>query len=97
MKIEFCHGSCMLYYKDKSKLTDCKVCGLPKYLPPKGQNKRYKEVSVKRMFYLLIIPRLQRLYASTNSASQTRWHYENKKDDGLLRVGVFSRAFVKII
>jgi len=29
---------------------------------------------MKRMFYLPIIPRLQRLYASMESAKQMRWH-----------------------
>jgi len=37
------------------------------------------------MFYFPIIPRLQRLYASMESASQMRWHFENRKDDELLR------------
>jgi len=75
----------MLYYKDDSELTECKICGLPRYMPGKGQNKRYKKVPIKRMFYLQIIPRLQRLYALMDSARQMRWHHENKQDDGLLR------------
>jgi len=85
VKIDCCQGGCMLYYKDDSELTECKFYGLPRYMPDKGQNKRYKKVSVKRMFYLPIIPRLQRLYASMDSARQMRWHHENKQDDDLLR------------
>jgi len=37
------------------------------------------------MFYLPIIPRLQRLYASMDSTSKMRWHHENKRGDGLFR------------
>jgi len=47
-----------MLYKDDSELTEFKFCGLPRYMPAKGQNKRYKKVSFKRMFYLPIIPRL---------------------------------------
>jgi len=58
VNIDCCQGGFMLYYKDDSELTECKFCGLPRYMPVKGQNKRYKKVPVKRMFYLPIIPRL---------------------------------------
>jgi len=85
VKIDSCQGGCMLYYKDDSELTKYKFCGLPRYMPGKGQNKRYEKVSIKRIFYLTIIPRLQRLYASMDSARQMRRHHENKRDDGLLR------------
>jgi len=85
VKIDCCQGGCMLYYKNDSELTECKFCGLPRYIPAKGQNKRYKKVLVKRMLYLPIIPRLQRLYASMDSVRQMKWHHENKRDDGLLQ------------
>jgi len=62
----------MLYYKDDSQLNECKFYGLPRYLSTKGHNKIYKQVPIKRMFYLPIIPRLQRLYVSMDSASKMR-------------------------
>jgi len=37
------------------------------------------------MFYLPIIPQLQRLYASVETTSQMKWHYENRRYDGVLR------------
>jgi len=40
VKIDCCQGGCMLYYKDDSELTECKFCGLPRYMPGKGQNKK---------------------------------------------------------
>jgi len=84
-KIDCCECGCMLYYKDDIYLTESKFCHLPRYFEPKGDRGRYKNIPRKRMFYLPIIPRLQRLYASMESASQMRWHFENRKDDGLLR------------
>ena len=84
-KIDCCEAGCMLYYKDDIELTESKFCGLPRYFPLKGQKRRYTNVPIKRMFYLPIIPRLQRLYTSMESTSQMRWHFENKNDDGLLR------------
>ena len=59
VKIDCCQVGCMLYYKDDNQLNECKFCGLLRYLSTKSHNKRYKQVPVKRMFYLLIIPRLQ--------------------------------------
>jgi len=35
------------------------------------------------MFYLPIIPQLQRLYTSMELASQIRWHFQNVTDDGV--------------
>jgi len=86
VKIDCCQARCMLYYKEDIDLNECNFCGLPRYLPPKSQNKRYKKVSVKRMFYLSIIPRLQKtIYASMESTRHMRWHYENKTHDNVLR------------
>ena len=58
VKIDCCKDGCMLYYKDDIKLNECKFCDFHRYLPPKGQNKTYKRVPIKRMFYLPIMPRL---------------------------------------
>jgi hypothetical protein len=36
------------------------------------------------MWYFPIIPRLQRLYSSTATATHMRWHHENRREDGVL-------------
>ena len=36
------------------------------------------------MFYLPIIPRLQKMFASMQIASQITWHYENRRSSGML-------------
>jgi len=75
----------MLYYKDDIDLNECTFCGLPMYLPPNGQNKTYKRVLIKRMFYLPIMPRLQILYTLMESANQMRWNSEIRTNDDVLR------------
>jgi len=62
-KIKCCEVGCMLNYKDDIDLIQFKFCHLPQFLPPKVQKGRFKKVSLKRIFYLSIIPILQRLYA----------------------------------
>ena len=84
-KIDCCEGGCMLYDKEDIYLIECKFYHLPCYFKSKGDRGRYKNIPRKRMFYLPIIPILQRLYASMEFASQMRWHFEYRKDDGLLR------------
>jgi len=78
-KYDCCEVGCKLYHKDDNHLTECKFFHLSRYFPPKGDKGRYKQIPRKRMFYLPIIPRLQRLYASVESAKQMRWLFENKK------------------
>nr|KYP49848.1 hypothetical protein KK1_028347 [Cajanus cajan] len=84
-KIDCCMDGCMLYYKEDKDLTECKFCHSPRYLPPKVGKVRYKNIPVKRMFYLPIIPRLQRLYASMETVRQMGWHHKNKNNSTDLR------------
>ncbi|XP_058758797.1 uncharacterized protein LOC131632049 [Vicia villosa] len=84
-KIDCCKNGCMLYYKDDSKLLECKFCNAPRYIPRKTGMGKYKDIPVKRMFYFPIIPRLQRLYASTESANEMRWHHMNTSSSNVLR------------
>ena len=65
-KIYCCEDGCMLYYKDDEQLTKWKFCHL--------STRRHRSVPIKRMFYLPIIPRLQRLFALMETAKQMRWH-----------------------
>jgi hypothetical protein len=49
----------------------------------KGKGK-IKEISIKRLIYLPLIPRLKRLYASMRSAPHMRWHFENQRESRVL-------------
>ncbi|CAK8571161.1 unnamed protein product [Lathyrus sativus] len=50
-KIDCCKNGCMLYYKDDSKLSECKFCNAPRFIPRKTGTGKYKDIPVKRMFY----------------------------------------------
>ncbi len=84
-QIDCCKDGCMLYWKDNENDRECKFCNEPRYLPRKIGMGKHKDVPVKRMFYLPITPRLKRLYASTETAAQMRWHHQNRSTSGVLR------------
>ena len=74
----------MLYYGENNKEKECKFCGAAHYNTQNIINRQQKEISMKRMHYLPLIPRLKRLYASMSSAPHMRWHYENRQESGVL-------------
>ncbi|WVZ21047.1 hypothetical protein V8G54_008369 [Vigna mungo] len=89
-RIDCCVDGCMLFYdneygKNDGALLECKICGKPRYQPRKTGASTTKQVPVKSMFYLPLIPRLQRMYASTQTAEHMTWHYENRSTNGVLR------------
>ncbi|XP_058752188.1 uncharacterized protein LOC131625341 [Vicia villosa] len=70
----------------KLGLEECKFCESPRYLvSSKGVDQRQNRIAVKSMFYLPIIPRLQRMFASMHSASQMAWHHTNRISSGMMR------------
>ncbi|XP_057418581.1 uncharacterized protein LOC130712785 [Lotus japonicus] len=78
-------NGCMLFYTgDDMQLKACKFCGRPRYHLKKVGRDKYKEVPMKRMHYLPLIPRLKRLYASMSSAPHMRWDHENRRQPGVL-------------
>ncbi|PKU67878.1 hypothetical protein MA16_Dca019404 [Dendrobium catenatum] len=67
----------MLYYKDDAAEVMCRTCNAPRFKPNSGKQCRpKKDVSYSHLFYLPIIPRLQRLYASMSLVGHMRWHKE---------------------
>ena len=83
--IDYCRSGCMLYFKEDLALENCKFRDLPRWKPNKSGDNRFKPKSYVTMFYFPLTPRLQRLYASRNIAEQMRWHYNNRREDGVLR------------
>ncbi|XP_058729647.1 uncharacterized protein LOC131601773 isoform X2 [Vicia villosa] len=84
-KIDCCVNGCMLFYTDECKqLKECKFCNAPRYEKKKIGKGRFKEVPIKRMHYLPLTPRLKRLYASMSSAPHMTWHYETRREPGVL-------------
>ncbi|PKU74136.1 hypothetical protein MA16_Dca020112 [Dendrobium catenatum] len=84
-KIGCCINGCMLYYKDEAAEVICRTCNAPRFKPNSRKQRRpKKDVSYSCLFYLPIIPRLQRLYASMSSAGHMRWHKEKVAKSGVL-------------
>ncbi|PKU84169.1 hypothetical protein MA16_Dca002681 [Dendrobium catenatum] len=84
-KIDCCINGCMLYYKDDAAKVYCCTCNAPRFKPNLGkQCRQKKDVSYSHLFYLPIIPRLQRLYASISSSGHMRWHKEKIAKSGVL-------------
>ncbi|XP_045809825.1 uncharacterized protein LOC123904179 [Trifolium pratense] len=91
-RIDCCVNGCMLYYSnefgvDDGALLECKFCQEPRYrVTRNSRSVRRKPIPRKAMFYLPIISRLQRLYASMQTTSKMTWHRENyerrKMSDG---------------
>jgi len=89
-RIACCVQGCMLLYdneygKNDGALICCKFCDMPLSSPKNKSKCKKKHVPVKTMFYLHIIPRLQRLFALIETASHMFWHHENRSSLGVLR------------
>ncbi|PKU79447.1 hypothetical protein MA16_Dca000792 [Dendrobium catenatum] len=84
-KIDCSINGCMLYYKDDAAKVIFHTCNAPRFKPNSGkQHRPKKDVPYSHLFYLPIIPRLQRLYASMSSAGHIRWHKEKIVKSGVL-------------
>lgn len=84
IKIHCCPNGCMIYYYPEDKnLRNCKICGENRYKSV-TRNGKVRDVPLKKMWYFPIIPRLQRLYSSMQTASQMRWHHDVTRDDEYL-------------
>ncbi|XP_028790871.1 uncharacterized protein LOC114746759 [Neltuma alba] len=82
-KIDCCVNGCMLYYKADDSATQCKFCCEARYFSKKCHGRK-KKVARKQLWFLPLIPRLQRLFASEKIAKQMRWHYENRRGSNVL-------------
>lgn len=74
--IDVCSDNCMIYWRADDQRTTCKFCGKPRYKDTSGR----VPVPYKRMWYLPLTERLQRLYLSERTAQRMRWHAEHSTD-----------------
>ncbi|CAL8116200.1 unnamed protein product [Prunus armeniaca] len=82
-KIHACKNNCMLFYKEHESLDTCPICNESRFKMT-SQNRTTK-IPQKVMRYLPLKPRLQRLYMSTHTATDMRWHKEKRVDDDVMR------------
>jgi hypothetical protein len=67
-----CPNFCMLYYLENVELTECKIYGHSRYKPITSKEKTH--VAHKKVRYLSITPRLQRLFMSPKTTKHMTWH-----------------------
>ncbi|XP_051153050.1 uncharacterized protein LOC127266732 [Andrographis paniculata] len=77
--VDACMNNCMLFTGEDADLQACVVCGGRRFVEGSST------VSVKKMRYFPLIPRLQRMFLSSKTAASMRWHAESRVDDGVLR------------
>ncbi|CAL2229846.1 unnamed protein product [Prunus armeniaca] len=82
-KIHACKNNCMLFYKEYETLDTCPICKESRFKMT-SQN-RMTKIPQKVMRYLPLKPRLQRLYMSTHTTTDMRWHKEKRVDDDVMR------------
>jgi len=101
-RIDCCVKGCMLFYDNEfgvkdGHLVECKFCQESRYKGSKhSRSSKGKPVLRKAMFNLPIIPRLQKMYASMQTAEKMTWHsqnYERRNNSGELRHSNDGRAW----
>ncbi|XP_048496335.2 uncharacterized protein LOC125495610 [Beta vulgaris subsp. vulgaris] len=74
-KIEACENDCMLFWKDDASLENCRIC-----------DTKRNRASPKILRYFPLKPRLQKLFMSSKTANDMRWHFEIRvEEDGVLK------------
>ena len=101
-KIHACPNDCILYRGEYEDLNACPVCGALHYKiscdehgDVEGERPR-KKIPAKVMWYSPIIPRLKRLFQNKEHDKAMRWHREDRKKDGKLRVPADGSQWRKI-
>lgn len=75
-----------IYYEEHAQASQCPVCGVSRWKAKgKSANGSTKKVPWKILRYFSITRRLQRLFMSSKTAGDMRWHFDNCVKDGLLR------------
>ena len=81
-KIEACENDCMLFWKENANLDKCSVC-----------DTKRNRASPKVLRYFPLTSRLQRLFMSSKTTSDMRWHFDKREDDGILKHPADSQAW----
>ncbi|XP_038975417.1 uncharacterized protein LOC120106535 [Phoenix dactylifera] len=83
--IDVCENNCMLFYKETENLIECTICGHLRYkLRRNDGGGRRKDVPYRRLQYLPITPRLQRLFMSSKTAENMSWHVKEGDSDEMV-------------
>jgi len=83
--VDACPNSCMLFRKEDADLDQCVICNASRWRERGGGSESGRRRAAKQARYFPLKPRLQRLFATTNSATLMKWHGEKREDDGVFR------------
>ncbi|XP_048489841.1 uncharacterized protein LOC125491800 [Beta vulgaris subsp. vulgaris] len=103
-KIDAYPNNCMLYWGDLAEKDECQICHTSRWKATKGKEgdisekgkeacKKGEPAKVMRCFPL--IPKLKRIYMSSKTAKDMRWHKDDRDNDGMLRHPVDALAWKK--
>ncbi|XP_021764114.1 uncharacterized protein LOC110728773 [Chenopodium quinoa] len=79
VKIDACPNDCIIYWRENSEAQECPKCKTSRW-KAKGKN-----VPNKVLRYFPVKPRLQRLFMSSKTAKEIRWHKEERTNDDTMR------------
>ena len=90
-RIHSCPKNCILFRGDFAKQDFCHVCESSRWKVDKKDpnasvvKSKGKRKPAKVLCYFPLIPRIQRLFSSTKTLDDMRWHDEGRTKDGKLR------------
>ncbi|XP_028055573.1 uncharacterized protein LOC114259747 [Camellia sinensis] len=92
-KIHVCKNDCVLFWKEYENEDKCPTCKEPRYKFHKGEGKG-KKIPHKVLRYFPLKPRLQRLFISTKTTTDMRWHKDKHVEEkNLMRHPADSEAW----
>ena len=87
VNIHACENDCILFWKNNANANSCPECKASRWKSERksADGKRVHKVPKKVLRYFPIKKRLQRLFVCSRTAALTRWHAEERTQDGLIR------------
>ncbi|WMV59292.1 hypothetical protein MTR67_052677 [Solanum verrucosum] len=78
ISINACKNDCVLYWAEHKNRQECPHCGISRW---KIDNGKDKKIPHKVLRYFPLKPRLQRLFMSSKTSVDMRWHTEKHLDE----------------
>jgi hypothetical protein len=80
--IDACEKNCMLFWKEHKDDTEYMHCGRSRCMKVINEDRAFvtTKVAVKQLHYILIRPRLKRLFLFEETSKQMGQHNERKRD-----------------
>ena len=79
--IHACDHGCVLFREEHVEATHCPKCGSSRFVQQHHVDGRIEQLSipVKILRYFPVIPRIQRLYMTEESAKHMTWHKHGRR------------------